>query len=312
MKKLKKEETLYEITDFKFYLQQEKRAAENTVLSYISDLRQYAVFLLTYENVRTVEDITTEHIKRYIVSLKRKDVSKQTIARKITAIKEFHKFLHREKITDDDVALFIDKPKLDKHLPTVLTEDEIGKMIDSIPSETPLGKRNKALLETLYATGLRVSELLNLRTTNVHLNSKYLEVVGKGNKERIIPLGEMAVVAIRDYIENGRSMLSKVPGDLLFYNYKGNALSRQWFFKYIQTLAKENDILKDITPHTIRHSFATHLLQNGTDLRMVQELLGHEDIATTQIYTHIEKSHLKEMYKHTHPMAREEKKDEKI
>lgn len=307
MKKKPEESTLYEISDFKYYLQQEKRLAKNSIISYISDLNQYADFLVTYENITSVEDITKLHIQRYITSLKRKAISKQSIARKITAIKEFHKFLTKDKVTDEDVAVLIDKPKLDKHLPVVLTQEEIALMIDSIKTDTPLGKRNKAMMETLYATGLRVSELINLKTTNIHLNSKYIDVVGKGDKERMVPLGEMAVIALRDYIENARNKLSKAPGNTLFYNYQGNTMSRQGFFKYVKNLALENGITKEITPHTIRHSFATHLLQNGTDLRMVQELLGHEDISTTQIYTHIEKSHLKEMYEHTHPMARKDK-----
>ncbi len=310
MKKRPTDQELYEITDFKYYLESERRLAKNTVISYISDLNQYADFLLTYENVREAVDIDSSHIKKYLNSLKKKGVSKQTIARKITAIKEFHKFICREFRTQDNPAIFIDKPKLDKKLPVVLTQEEITKMLDSIKTDTPLGKRNKAMMETLYATGLRVSELLSLTTLNIHLNAKYIDVIGKGNKERMVPLGDMAASAIRDYIEHGRNEICKVPGSLLFYNYKGEQISRQGFFKYVRNLAIENGITKEVTPHTIRHSFATHLLENGTDLRMVQELLGHEDISTTQIYTHIEKSHLKDMYNHTHPMARKDDKDE--
>ncbi len=310
MKKRPTEQELYEITDFKYYLESERRLAKNTVMSYISDLNQYADFLLTYENIKEAVDIDSTHIKKYLNSLKKKGVSKQTIARKITAIKEFHKFICREFRTPENPAIFIDKPKLDKKLPVVLTQDEIAKMLDSIKTDTPLGKRNKAMMETLYATGLRVSELLGLTTLNIHLNAKYIDVIGKGNKERMVPIGDVAVSAIRDYIEHGRNEICKVPGPLLFYNYKGEAISRQGFFKYVKNLAIDNGITKEVTPHTIRHSFATHLLENGTDLRIVQELLGHEDISTTQIYTHIEKSHLKDMYKHTHPMARKDDKDE--
>ena len=306
MKKKNTEDKLFEITDFKYYLQQEKRLAKNTVISYISDLNQYSDYLLTYAGIKNVDQITKQNVEHYIVTLKKKNISKQSIARKITAIKEFHKFLKKEDLADDNIALTIDKPKLDKKLPVVLSEEEIAKMLDSIETKTALGKRNKALMETLYATGLRVSELLNLKISNIHLNAKFIDVVGKGNKERMIPLGEVAIIALRDYIEHGRSELSKGSGDLLFYNYMGGAISRQGFFKYVKKLAEDNGIIKEITPHTIRHSFATHLLQNGTDLRMVQELLGHEDISTTQIYTHIEKSHLKDMYSHTHPLARKE------
>lgn len=182
-------------------------------------------------------------------------------------------------------------------------------MLDSIETKTPLGLRNKAMIETLYASGLRISELVGLKTSDVHLREKYIVVVGKGNKERMVPLGEMAILALRNYIEKGRPLLAKKPGNILFYNYQGNPISRQSLYKYIVKLAAENGITKEISPHTIRHSFATHLLEGGTDLRIVQELLGHEDISTTQIYTHIDRLRLKEMYEHTHPLALKNKKE---
>ena len=228
--------------------------------------------------------------------------NKDNINRKIIAIKNFHKFLYNEKICKNDVSYYIDLPKLDSKLPTVLSEEEINKMINSIDTSDIIGKRNRAMLELLYSSGLRISELLDLKIGDLHMNEKYLNVIGKGDKERIIPIGEMAIVALRDYIENARSKISKKPGQWLFYNYQGNKMSRQGFFKYLKKLAIDNGITKNISPHTIRHSFATHLLANGADLRIVQELLGHEDISTTQIYTHIDKSHLKEMYLNTHPL----------
>lgn len=182
-------------------------------------------------------------------------------------------------------------------------------MIDSIPNETPLDLRNKAIMETLYASGLRITELIELKTSDIHLMEKYIVVVGKGDKERMVPLGDMAVIALRNYIEKGRPFLSKKPGNTLFYNYQGNPISRQALYKYIVKLAADNGITKEISPHTIRHSFATHLLEGGIDLRIVQELLGHEDISTTQIYTHIDRSRLKEMYENTHPMALKNKEN---
>ncbi|MDE5714853.1 MAG: site-specific tyrosine recombinase XerD [Anaeroplasmataceae bacterium] len=281
----------------------------NTISAYMTDLELYGEFLVKYQEISDITYVDKSHINKYIASLKRANLSKQTIARKIIAIKEFHKFLYAEKITDEDAAKFIELPKPSKPLPVVLTKEEISKMLDSIQTDTPLGLRDKAMIETLYASGLRISELVNLKTADIHLREKYIVVVGKGNKERMVPLGDMATIALRNYLEKGRPYLSKKPGTTLFYNYQGNQISRQSLYKYIVKLAKENEIMKEISPHTIRHSFATHLLEGGTDLRIVQELLGHEDISTTQIYTHIDRSRLKDMYQNTHPLAIKNKKE---
>lgn len=304
MKKKEKEVIFYEIGDFKYYLSDNLNLSKNTIDAYLSDLYLYSLFLNEYEKIDDVRDITREDISKYIQSLKRKNLSKASISRKVIAIKEFHKFLKKEDYTDDDPSRLIDTPKHDKPLPTVLSIDEVNKMISSINGNTPLDLRNRAMMELLYACGLRISELLSLRLRNIHFLEKYLDVIGKGDKERQVPIGEMALIALRKYIEGARSELMTVKSDLLFFNYKGEEMSRQGFFKYIKKLAKECGIEKEISPHTIRHSFATHLLEGGTDLRIVQELLGHEDISTTQIYTHLDKTHLKEMYDNTHPMAR--------
>ena len=309
LKKTEKEIRFYEFSDFKYHLQIDRRLSENTIKSYMSDLELYGEFLYKYQGLNDITYVEEEHINKYIASLKRADFSKQTIARKIIAIKEFHKFLYSERISDTDPAKFIESPKPSKPLPVVLSKDEIQKMIDSIPNVTPLDLRNKAIMETLYASGLRITELIELKTSDIHLMEKYIVVVGKGDKERMVPLGDMAVIALRNYIEKGRPFLSKKPGNTLFYNYQGNPISRQALYKYIVKLAADNGITKEISPHTIRHSFATHLLEGGIDLRIVQELLGHEDISTTQIYTHIDRSRLKEMYENTHPMALKNKEN---
>ncbi len=310
MKKVEREISFYEFSDFKYHLQIDKRLSKNTIQAYMTDLELYGEFIKKYQlDVKFITDVQKEHIEKYIASLKRADFSKQSIARKIIAIKEFHKFLSAEKISEEDPAKFIELPKASKPLPVVLNKEEIAKMLDSIETKTPLGLRNKAMIETLYASGLRISELVGLKTSDVHLREKYIVVVGKGNKERMVPLGEMAILALRNYIEKGRPLLAKKPGNILFYNYQGNPISRQSLYKYIVNLATENGITKEISPHTIRHSFATHLLEGGTDLRIVQELLGHEDISTTQIYTHIDRLRLKEMYEHTHPLALKNKKE---
>lgn len=302
-KKEERETIFYEIGDFKYYLY-DLQLSDNTIEAYLSDLYQYEKFLHEYENIESVEDIRREDIVKYIQSLKRKNLSKSSISRKVIAIKEFHKFLKKGNYVKEDNSKLIETPKHDKPLPTVLSIDEVNKMITSIDGNEPLDLRNRAMMELLYACGLRISELLSLRLKNIHFLEKYLDIIGKGNKERQVPIGEMALQALRKYIENARSELMTVKSDLLFFNYKGEEMSRQGFFKYIKKLAKDCGIEKEISPHTIRHSFATHLLEGGTDLRIVQELLGHEDISTTQIYTHLDKSKLKDMYDHTHPMAR--------
>lgn len=300
----------YEITDFIYYLEDEKRLSKNTVLAYKTDLLEYQNFLIKYQHINSVEEVDKDMVLKYIASLKRANLAKTSIARKITAIKSFHHYLTSERIVREDVAYYIDTPKKSLHLPVVLSEDEINKMLEAIDTSTLIGKRNRAMLELLYGSGLRISELLDLKIGSIHMNEKYISVIGKGDKERIIPLGEISIITLRDYIENARSKLSKKPGSLLFYNYKGDKLSRQAVFKYIKNLAKEVGIEKNISPHTIRHSFATHLLANGASLRIVQELLGHEDISTTQIYTHIDKKQLKDMYENTHPLQKD-KEDKK-
>ena len=307
-KKEEKEVIFYEISDFDYYLQS-MRKSKNTISAYISDLNQYAEFLHRYEHIDEVDKIEREDIIKYIDSLKRKNLSKQSIARKIIAIKDFHKYLSEENNIKNPAEM-IDRPKTDKTLPVVLTVDEVEAMINSIDGDDPISLRNKAMMELLYGCGLRISELLSLKITDIHLKEAYLVIIGKGNKERMVPVGEMAILAVRRYVDKGWLDLTPKNGNLLFYNYQKKPLSRQSVFKFIKKLAEDNGITKETSPHTLRHSFATHLLEGGTDLRVVQELLGHEDIATTQIYTHIDKSKLKAIYDHSHPLAMDKHKEE--
>ena len=299
MKKIEDQTPFFEVSDFKFYLE-DKRSSENTVAAYISDLTQYSIFLKTYENIFDVNDITREDVEKYVLSLKRKELSKQTISRKIIAVKEFHSFLLSENITKDNPAKNIDSPKKSRPLPVVLSTEEVTRMLESIDGEDDLDVRNRAMMEVLYATGLRISELLDLTLGDLHLRESYIRVVeGKGEKDRIVPIGKVAISYLDKYLKTARLNLtkkSKKESMLVFFNYKGEKMSRQGFYKYIQKLALDNGIEKKISPHTIRHSFATHLLEGGVDLRVVQVLLGHEDISTTQIYTHIDKSRLKAEY----------------
>lgn len=303
MKKKAEEEVIfYEISDFKYHLL-DLRKSENTINAYVSDLSQYASFLNTYLHISDVEEIERDDIIKYIDSLKRKKLSKKSIARKVVAIKDFHKFL-ADNNHIENIALRIDSPKTDKKLPTVLSIDEVNKMINSIDKEDPISLRNRAMIELLYGSGLRISELLGLKLQDIHLKERYLSVIGKGDKERLVPIGEMSLIAVRKYLEKAYNELCPKNGNLLFYNYKKEPLSRQSVFKFIKKLAEENGIEKEISPHTLRHSFASHMLEGGMNLRVVQELLGHEDIATTQIYTHINRQKLKEGYDTCHPLSK--------
>ena len=316
MKKLKQREVVFiEIADFINHLYSDLSLSKNTIDAYESDLVQYESFLYKVLNIEDVRDILREDILKYIQSLKRKNLSKATISRKIVAIKDFHKYLYKNPMyrLKSNEAELIDTPKADKKLPVVLTVDEIDKMISSINTDDNIGIRNKAMIEVLYAGGFRITELLELKITDIHWKEKYIKISeGKGNKDRLVPIGEMALLALRNYVNNARSELLKDnKTNLVFLSYQGKEISRQYVFKYIKKLALENGITKTISPHTIRHSFATHLLENGVDLRIVQELLGHEDISTTQIYTHIDRSKLKNMYDNVFPLSSVNKDDEK-
>ena len=187
--------------------------------------------------------------------------------------------------------------------------EEVDRMINSIPLDSPLNLRNRALIEVMYGCGLRVSEAVELKVGDLHLNSKYIEIIGKGNKQRVIPIGDLAIEALKKYIFDGRNELTKQQfSDYVFISYQGKPMSRQAIFKFIKKLALDNGIEKEISPHTLRHSFATHLLENGVDLRYVQEMLGHEDISTTQIYTHMDTTRLKDLVNNVHPLAHKEDK----
>jgi integrase/recombinase XerD len=221
----------------------------------------------------------------------------------MSAIRSFHKYLLIEKIVYTNVTTGISLPKKEKRLPLVLSVNEIDALMIAADGDEPLELRNRAMLELLYGSGLRITELIELRLVDIHLNMGFINVTGKGNKERIVPIGDEGQFALKRYIEKGRSELKTVMGDIIFVNNRGNKISRVGFYKTLKRLAIKAGITKDISPHTLRHSFASHLLENGVDLRMVQELLGHNDISTTQIYTHINKKQLKSVYEEFHPRS---------
>lgn len=291
--------------EYGYYLKREKGLSENTIDAYLRDITQYIGFLDKYRKIKRVDQITKTDILAYLKSLKNRNLSAKSTSRKLSSIKGFHQFLLLEKETSEDVSSAIEAPKIERNLPDVLSVDEVIRLIEHVKGTEPLDLRNLALLELIYGSGLRVSELLNLKISDIHLTASYVKILGKGSKERQVPLGQMSVIALREYLTKGRPQLIKIENNFLFLNQYGNKLSRQGFFKLLKKIAKDSNITKEVSPHTLRHSFATHLLEAGIDLRTLQELLGHEDISTTQIYTHISQKHLKESYLDAHPRAKE-------
>ncbi|MCA1030608.1 site-specific tyrosine recombinase XerD [Bacillus timonensis] len=292
------------LRDFIHYLVVERRMADNTVISYERDLKKYVQYIVKVERVESFQQVTRGHIIQFLKELKESGKSSKTIARQIASIRSFHQFMLREQIVQQDPTVHIETPQAEKTLPKVLNLQEVEALLSVPKTNTPLGMRDKAMLELLYATGIRVSELINLNLVDVHLSMGFIRCIGKGNKERIVPLGRIATEAIKQYIETSRpQLIKKKRPEALFVNHHGNQMSRQGFWKNLKRMALEANIKKELTPHTLRHSFATHLLENGADIRAVQEMLGHADISTTQIYTHVTKARLKDVYNSFHPRA---------
>ena len=294
-----------EIEDYENYLMFERRMAKNTTSSYKRDLEHYATYLEEERKVFNVDDISKSDIEAYLEYLNKNDYTTTSLARKLTAIKNFHKFLLAVNRLEVDVALTIERPKLRKSLPNVLTVDEVDRLLD-IKTITPFDYRNKAMLELLYGTGLRISEMLDLKLTDVDFENCVVRCFGKGSKERIVPIGEYIIDSLTNYLNYGRNLLlnKKKISDYLFLNSRGDRISRFSFFKILKKLLREKDIKKNVSPHSLRHSFATHMLENGADLRSIQELLGHSDIATTRIYTHITNKKVENDYIEYHPRSK--------
>lgn len=294
-----------DIDNYKNYLIFERRMAKNTTLSYIRDLNLYKEYLKNERHIDRVDDISKHDIEAYLEYLNKEDYSTKSLSRKLTAIKNFHKYLLATNRLKEDVAITLERPKLRKTLPNVLTVEEVDKLLDIKPV-TPFDYRNKAMLELLYGTGLRITEMLDLKLTDVDFENCIVRCFGKGSKERIVPIGEYIIDSLSSYLENGRNLLinKKKVSDYLFLNKFGDRLSRFSFFKILKELLREKGIKKDVSPHSLRHSFATHMLENGADLRSIQELLGHSDIATTRIYTHITNKKVENDYIEYHPRSK--------
>ncbi len=295
------------ITDFIHYCLFEKGLTDQTIKSYQNDLDIYQGFL--QENgVEQVCDITSQNIKDFLKSRVSCE-SSSTVAHNLTVIKNFHKYLIKENIVRDDVSLFISRPKLQKRLPRSLSVEEVDRLLD-ITLVTPFDYRNKAMLELMYGAGLRVSELVSLTLNQVDLENGLIRIMGKGRKEREIPIGEYGIYYLTQYLDC-RSQLIKYhrQEEALFLNNHGKQITRQGFFKILKKLLLEKGLNPDVSPHTLRHSFATHLLSRGADLRSIQEMLGHSDISTTKIYTQVSDEKVANDYKKYHP--REHKGDKK-
>lgn len=292
-----------EINDYLHYLTIERGLSLNTRKSYERDLIQYLHYLED-EQITSWQDVDRYVVINYLEKMHDEKKAPATVTRMITSLRRFHQFLRQERLTDHDPMQHIDTPKKVQKLPSTLSLTEVERLIETPDTTQNLGIRDRAILEVMYATGMRVSELVGLKLSDLHLSLGLVQTLGKGDKERIIPLGDYAIQWLERYLDEARPLLVANPSEThVFVNHHGTGLSRQGIWKNLKQLVREAGINKEVTPHTLRHSFATHLLENGADLRTVQELLGHADISTTQIYTHITKKRMTDVYKQHFPRA---------
>lgn len=288
------------IDAFILYLHNMKKTSENTEMSYRRDLYKVQVFMEN-RGIGDVNDITKDDLNAYVESMETQKFAAATISRNIASLKAFFHYLVKEEIVTEDIAEELKAPKIEKKIPEILTMDEVIRLLDQPKGDSPKEIRDKAMMELLYATGIRVSELISLKVSDVNLKMGYI-LCRDANKERIIPFGREAKNALVKYLDKTREeMIGGNDSDVLFSNCSGQAMSRQGFWKLIKYYAKKADIKSEITPHTLRHSFAAHLVENGADLRSVQEMLGHSDISTTQIYANMNHNHIREVYAKAHP-----------
>lgn len=284
------------------YLQNTKKASSNTMMSYKRDILKYAEYL--EKNDIKIEKTNGTSVLEYLMGLQKSGMSASTVSRSLASIRSLYRFMQNKGIITQDPTAQLHSLKSEKKLPDVLTNEEVERLL-SQPNVSDLkGCRDKAMLEILYATGMRVSEMIDLKLSDVDMTIGYINC-NHGNKLRVIPIYSLAKKAVKDYIDGARSFLVKGSGeDTLFVNYNGGKMTRQGFWKIIKNYAKNAGIETPITPHTLRHSFATHLLENGADLKSIQEMLGHTDISSTQVYAQVVKKHLNDVYKSSHPRAR--------
>ncbi len=288
---------------FKSWLQLEKSLADNSVEAYLRDIDKLTEYLLTVDDKKTPQLVELKDLEKFVQWVAELGMTPASQARIISGLKSFFKYCLIEQVTTTDPTFLLEAPKLKRALPDVLSFTEIENIIAQIDLSTPEGGRNKAILETMYSCGLRVSELVNLRISCLYLDVGFVRVIGKGDKERLVPIGSDAIKYINIYKNDIRVHIDIKPGqeDILFLNRRGSKLSRVMIFLILKALAKKAGIVKSISPHTFRHSFATHLVEGGADLRAVQEMLGHESITTTEIYTHLDRDFLRTTLQQFHP-----------
>lgn len=293
------------ILQFSNYLKLERSLAENSIQAYLRDLTKLRQFLELKNLELGPEEIKQQNLLDFITYISELGMSRYSQARILSGIKAFYKFMLYEDLIDKDPSALIETPKLGRKLPDTLDLPEIEALLDAIDLSTPEGTRNRAMLETLYSSGLRVSELINLKISDLYEDIGFLQVTGKGNKQRLVPIGKSALKHVKLYTHHVRNHLNIQKGyeDHLFLNRRGKSLSRVMVFKVIKDLASQINLKKNISPHTFRHSFATHLIEGGADLRAVQEMLGHESITTTEIYTHLDRDYLKQIITEFHPRS---------
>lgn len=292
---------------FKAYLQLERSLSENSVDAYLRDIIKLKQFCELQGISVQPEKLTQQQLEQFLTFISEYGLSARTQARILSGIKAFYKYLSIEDIIDENPTELLEAPKIGRKLPDVLSIEEINELISAIDLSKPEGERNKAILETMYSCGLRVSELINLKLSNLVFNEGFIHVVGKGSKERIVPIGSIAIKHINIYIQsvrNHQQNITKSSEDIVFLNRRGAKLTRVMIFTIIKQLCKKAGINKSISPHTLRHSFATHLVEGGADLRAVQEMLGHESITTTEIYTHLDRDYLRQAILDFHPRAK--------
>lgn len=301
------------IKGLKQHLQLEKSLSHNSIEAYERDIEKLVHYFELHKLSPTPSKVTTQHLKGFLKWISELGMSANSQARIISGIRAFYKYLLLEDIVDADPTELIEMPKLGRKLPVVLNVQEIDKMVTAIDLSEPEGHRNKAIIETLYSCGLRVTELVELRISNLFFDDEFIKVVGKGNKERLVPVGSNAIKSIELYLNHHRKLIAPQTGeeDIVFLNRRGRRLSRVMIFLIIKKLAATIGIKKKISPHTFRHSFATSLVEGGADLRAVQQMLGHESITTTEIYTHLDREYLKSVIALYHPQSAAQQSNKK-
>ena len=290
---------------YETFLRIEKSLSPNSVSAYVNDINKLIMFVDEHYPDLTPETVKLAQLRKFVEWMNQNGISPRTQARTISGVKSFYKFLLIEEAVENDPTTLLESPRIGRKLPEILTDDEINNLIDAIDVTKAEGLRNRAILETLYSCGLRVSELVDLKVSNLHFEQEFLRIAGKGERERLVPISKRAIEDIKKYLVNSRKKLVIEKGfeNVVFLNRRGRKLSRVMIFTIIKNLADKIKLEKNISPHTFRHSFASALVQGGADLRTVQEMLGHESIFTTEIYAHLDKEYLKDTVNRFHPRS---------